>query len=242
MMAEMMTETSHHSKGRDCLLSVWRSPSCLVGLWSAASRQRVCSNVSSMLRFVHCCCCLLTPFLWSNSADSMLAMNRFTQQLCQRVGTKVAARRFAMTPICRLNEKKMPFNAVQIELSAEDSTGKEFEESLVASLSRWQSEGSSAAWIKVPEAAASAVEVAARHGFSYHHAEHGTAMLCRWLGNTAPCIVLLTSPTHSLPSECRQSARRHVASSSVCCFQSLDVVVQLLGRAEFPHMPPTRSE
>jgi hypothetical protein len=101
----------------------------------------------------------------------------------------------------------MPFNAVQIDLSGGEGfrQAEELEEALVTSLSRWEAEGTSAAWIKVPEYAGGAVEVAARHGFKYHHAEEGAAHLSLWLGDVRssfapflPITALTTVHRHRL--------------------------------------------
>ena len=78
----------------------------------------------------------------------------------------------------------MPFNAVRVDLAdlvAGEVDVAEFERSLSASLELWQTDGTSAVWLSAPEDAGALVAVAARHGFRYHHAEAGGAMLNRWL-------------------------------------------------------------
>ena len=45
----------------------------------------------------------------------------------------------------------------------------------------WQEAGLVAAWLRVPIMVSELIPVAARHGFTFHHAEGGTASLYRWL-------------------------------------------------------------
>lgn len=82
----------------------------------------------------------------------------------------------------RLKQTSMPFNAIQVDLSNPFNRTVDFEEQLQLSLIEWEAAGKSAVWLKASESTSANVEVAARHGFKYHHAESGAAMLNLWLG------------------------------------------------------------
>jgi hypothetical protein len=64
-----------------------------------------------------------------------------------------------------------------------------FEAKLVLALDELSEAGRRGVWMRVPIEHSAAAAVAARHGFSFHHAEGGSSMLLRWLPNDAPCPV-----------------------------------------------------
>jgi hypothetical protein len=49
-----------------------------------------------------------------------------------------------------------------------------------ASVAHWQSEGKSTAWLNIPEEGGAAFVHAAQHGFEFHHAGPGGAMMNLW--------------------------------------------------------------
>uniref|UniRef100_A0A8B9BRJ4 Nucleoside diphosphate-linked moiety X motif 6 n=1 Tax=Anser brachyrhynchus TaxID=132585 RepID=A0A8B9BRJ4_9AVES len=53
---------------------------------------------------------------------------------------------------------------------------------LRASVAQWQEEGRVAVWLHVPILQSRLAAVAASQGFTFHHAESGSATLTRWLG------------------------------------------------------------
>ena len=88
----------------------------------------------------------------------------------------------------------------------------EFEERLVSSLALWEAEGKSAVWIRAPEEAGAHVCAAARHGFRYHHAEEGSAMLSKWLAPRQSMIPpYATHKAGPLDSACAWVRVWHVA-------------------------------
>lgn len=79
------------------------------------------------------------------------------------------------------------FGGANIVISEPVTDG--FEPALVKALDELVEAGKRGVWMRVPIEHSAAVAVAARHGFSYHHAEQGEAMLLRWLPTDSPCPV-----------------------------------------------------
>lgn len=119
-----------------------------------------------------------------------------------------SARSFATTTAAsargggtRLKQTAMPFNAVQVDLSNPFNRTVDFEEQLSASLTDWKEDGVSAVWIKAPESASANIPAAARHGFKYHHAADGAAMLNLWLGDGPSRIPGFVRCSHSFEQQ-----------------------------------------
>ena len=70
-----------------------------------------------------------------------------------------------------------------------DHVDDAFEPKLQLALDELREAGRRGVWMRVPIEHSAAAAVAARHGFAFHHAEGGTAMLLRWLPSDAPCPV-----------------------------------------------------
>ena len=71
----------------------------------------------------------------------------------------------------------------------DQAVDESFEAKLVLALDELSEAGRRGVWMRVPIEHSAAAAVAARHGFSFHHAEGGSSMLLRWLPNDAPCPV-----------------------------------------------------
>jgi ADP-ribose pyrophosphatase YjhB (NUDIX family) len=81
-----------------------------------------------------------------------------------------------------LPAKDDAYGGVIIDDSQLPHDSAEFSERLGLSLTAWRARGVRGVWLKLPLALASHVGPAvASHGFGYHHAEPGYAMLTRWL-------------------------------------------------------------
>uniref|UniRef100_A0A8C9XT78 Nucleoside diphosphate-linked moiety X motif 6 n=1 Tax=Sander lucioperca TaxID=283035 RepID=A0A8C9XT78_SANLU len=50
------------------------------------------------------------------------------------------------------------------------------------SLAQWKTEGKVAVWLRVPISLSRCAAAASTHGFTFHHAKHGHAVLALWLG------------------------------------------------------------
>ena len=57
------------------------------------------------------------------------------------------------------------------------------------SVAHWQKEDKLAVWLDVPISLSHYIPVAARHGFSFHHAEGDLSTLYKWLRPDLPCML-----------------------------------------------------
>lgn len=62
----------------------------------------------------------------------------------------------------------------------------EFEARILAALRWWEEDGVRCVTVKVPLTRSAFIGVLAKHGFDYHHAQPGYAMMLRWLSSEEP--------------------------------------------------------
>jgi len=80
--------------------------------------------------------------------------------------------------------KPLPYRGVLVALT--EAEVPSFASRLAASISRWKSQGLNACMLSIPIEHAGLASVAALHGFEYHHAEGGCAVLKCWLKPAQP--------------------------------------------------------
>ncbi|XP_072170800.1 nucleoside diphosphate-linked moiety X motif 6-like [Diadema setosum] len=77
--------------------------------------------------------------------------------------------------------KKDRFNCVTIDLTSQSIGDASFDSVLDNSVAAWRRDGCNAVWLHVPIHQSHLIVVAARRGFTYHHAEDDLAVLSLWL-------------------------------------------------------------
>jgi len=99
----------------------------------------------------------------------------------------------ARRPVCAAVAPALPWEAARFQganITIDGPVDDSFEPRLEAALTELKAEGRRGIWMHVPIEHSAAAGVAARHGFSFHHAEGGESVLLRWMTDDAePCPV-----------------------------------------------------
>ncbi|XP_013401034.1 nucleoside diphosphate-linked moiety X motif 6 [Lingula anatina] len=95
----------------------------------------------------------------------------------------IEARHLKQNPLTFTEDK---FNGVTVDLAQipVEKSEYDFQNILEDALLEWKSLGKRAVWLKVPIQQGRFIPVAARKGFTFHHAEGDSAMLTLWMDNT----------------------------------------------------------
>lgn len=82
----------------------------------------------------------------------------------------------------KFSEKQIRFNGVHVKIEKEYASEDNFELDLIELLLKWRTtDQRRSAFLEVPIGQSNLIPVAARHGFSYHHAREDKAVLSIWL-------------------------------------------------------------
>eukprot|EP00962_Isochrysis_galbana_P006917 scaffold1870_cov96-Isochrysis_galbana.AAC.3 len=96
-------------------------------------------------------------------------------------------RLLAVTGIARggtahvLPSSPLPYRGVLIDVAADPALGDAFSDVIGQSLEAWTAQGLNSVMLRVPIDQSALCSVAAGHGFEFHHASGGQAVLKRWL-------------------------------------------------------------
>ncbi|XP_077984362.1 nucleoside diphosphate-linked moiety X motif 6-like [Glandiceps talaboti] len=95
---------------------------------------------------------------------------------------------FRRTIATILNGKEDRYNGITVDLAtlSEKYNQISFDKILKDSLHHWKTSGRKAIWIRVPILQSALIPIAAQQGFTFHHTQGDTVMLCRWLREDTP--------------------------------------------------------